>query len=179
MPLHQQVRAWVERQAWLDDVGGWLGTVTGPLIGRPKSDPLLSTLRGDWLGHPLHPAVTDVPIGCWTASLLMDLVCESGAAGVLTVTGTAAAVPTAVTGLVDWSTTEGGAGRLATLHALLNTAAVGMQLCSFGARVRRRRLRAVTWSALGLTTALASGWLGGEVAFDTAAATAHPTAAER
>lgn len=29
-------------------------------------------LSGAWLGHALHPIVTDIPIGAWTSSLLVD-----------------------------------------------------------------------------------------------------------
>ena len=28
-----------------------------------------SALNGVWLGHPLHPALTDVPLGAWTAAV--------------------------------------------------------------------------------------------------------------
>src|SRR3954447_12122372 len=32
-----------------------------------------SFLGGDWLGHPLHPMLTDLPIGFWTGSFLLDI----------------------------------------------------------------------------------------------------------
>ena len=31
-----------------------------------------SVLGGDWLGHPLHPLLTDLPIGFWTSSFVLD-----------------------------------------------------------------------------------------------------------
>ncbi len=30
-------------------------------------------LHGVWLGHPLHPALSDLPIGMWTSAGLLDL----------------------------------------------------------------------------------------------------------
>ena len=29
-------------------------------------------LSGAWLGHALHPIMTDIPIGAWTSSVLLD-----------------------------------------------------------------------------------------------------------
>ena len=31
-------------------------------------------LHGTWLGHPLHPVMTDIPLGAWTATLLLDAI---------------------------------------------------------------------------------------------------------
>ncbi|HET6958317.1 MAG TPA: Rieske (2Fe-2S) protein [Vicinamibacterales bacterium] len=33
-----------------------------------------NALHGVWLGHPLHPVFTDVPIGAWTTGLVLDAV---------------------------------------------------------------------------------------------------------
>src|SRR6476620_8891564 len=30
-------------------------------------------LRGDWLGHAIHPALTNVALGTWTSASLLDL----------------------------------------------------------------------------------------------------------
>jgi hypothetical protein len=29
-------------------------------------------LSGVWLGHALHPILTDIPIGAWTSSVVLD-----------------------------------------------------------------------------------------------------------
>jgi uncharacterized membrane protein len=153
----------VDGQGWLDHLGDAVAGVAEPVLARPDARGPVSFLRGDWLGHPLHPALTTVPIGCWTASVLLDLVCESRAAGVLTAAGSAAAAGAAASGLVDWTATEGRSRRLGVLHGLLNTGALGLQLCSLGSRVRGRKLRALSYSLLGLSVATASAWLGGEL----------------
>src|SRR5439155_18279017 len=30
-------------------------------------------LHGTWLGHPLHPVITDVPLGAWTTAAVFEL----------------------------------------------------------------------------------------------------------
>ena len=32
-----------------------------------------NALHGVWLGHPLHPVFTDLPIGAWTTALALDV----------------------------------------------------------------------------------------------------------
>ena len=38
----------------------------------PAGQEVKNFLHGTWLGHPLHPVLTDVPIGAWTAALALD-----------------------------------------------------------------------------------------------------------
>ena len=33
-----------------------------------------NALHGVWLGHPLHPVFTDLPLGAWTTALVLDAV---------------------------------------------------------------------------------------------------------
>src|SRR5947208_10573528 len=37
------------------------------------SDPVKNVLSGTWLGHQLHPVLTDLPIGAWTMATALDL----------------------------------------------------------------------------------------------------------
>src|SRR5687768_12736722 len=39
----------------------------GPVGRRAKN-----AVHGVWLGHPLHPVFTDVPLGAWTTALALD-----------------------------------------------------------------------------------------------------------
>src|SRR5207253_746315 len=39
----------------------------------PEGSGLKDALSGTWLGHPLHPPLTDVVVGAWTSALLLDL----------------------------------------------------------------------------------------------------------
>src|SRR5439155_22637987 len=38
-----------------------------------RAGPLKDILSGTWLGHPLHPVLTDVPIGAWSSAFVLDL----------------------------------------------------------------------------------------------------------
>jgi hypothetical protein len=33
-----------------------------------------NAMHGVWLGHPLHPVFTDLPLGAWTTGLVLDAV---------------------------------------------------------------------------------------------------------
>src|SRR4051812_4135062 len=86
------------------------------------------------LGHPAHPALTDLPIGFWTSSWVLDNVAgRKGAAAsqFLLGLGLASAVPTAVIGLGDATYLEGSKRRVAVVHAAANSVAVGFATASF------------------------------------------------
>ena len=157
-------------QSWLDSVADRVVTPLEPLLGRPDVERAMESMRGGALGHSLHPALTDVPMGFWTASLLLDLVAESRAAGLLSALGSAGAVGAAAAGFADWTRLEGRRRRLGVVHAGLNGGALGLELLSLGARLRGRRLRAFSYAALGWSVAFASAWIGGELSYGSAAA---------
>lgn len=154
----------------LDGAGRWLQgrlqTVWHTPAGRRAKD----LLNGTWLGHPLHPAVTDVPIGAWTTASVFDLLTATrrarldGGATAAVALGIAGAVASAVTGLADWSDTGGRQRRTGLLHAGLNTVALGFQVASLVSRLRGRSGgRAL--STVGLGIASFSAWLGGELVY--------------
>ncbi len=99
-------------------------------VGRPLKD----ALNGTWLGHALHPALTDVPIGAWTAALAMDVIGERSGARVAVGVGLLGALAAAVTGLTDWSDTYGKPRRLGVVHAALNASATVLYAASWLAR---------------------------------------------
>src|SRR5436190_5494278 len=87
-----------------------LDAVAGP-IGKPLRELAPSSLKdalsGTWLGHALHPLLTDVVIGSWTSASVLDLVGgDDEAARRLIAVGIAAYAPTALTGASDWSDSE-------------------------------------------------------------------------
>src|SRR5881227_3925559 len=98
-------------------------------------------LHGTWLGHPLHPVLTDVPIGAWTTALVFDALdtrgrrwsrrsaLQRGADGAVVV-GIVGAVGAALAGLTDWQHTGGTARRTGFAHATLNTLALGLYVGS-------------------------------------------------
>ncbi len=168
MPGSDALRGLVDRLAGtegLDTVGkpvaGWVTKVLG--TGTAKD-----VLSGVWLGHPLHPMLTDLPIGFWTSALTLDLVGgkrSARAAQRLVALGILSAVPTAAAGFSDWSDTIGEERRLGTAHALSNTVALLLYTLSWRARRRGRRGRGVLLGLLGAGAASAGGYLGGHLVF--------------
>jgi nitrite reductase/ring-hydroxylating ferredoxin subunit/uncharacterized membrane protein len=93
----------------------WLSALFRPI--RPIKD----FLDGTWLGHPVHAAVTDVPIGAMTISLIADLIGQPLVADVSMLIGVLAMVASAVTGLADYTDVDGTARNRATVHGTLMT----------------------------------------------------------
>jgi hypothetical protein len=92
MNIVQQAARRLERLEALDKVAKPLARTVGRAV-RPTV--VRNRLSGTDLGHPLHPVLTDLPIGAWMMSALLD------AADLLVAAGVAAAVPTAAAGLND------------------------------------------------------------------------------
>lgn len=135
-----------------------------------------NALSGTWLGHPLHPMLTDVPIGGWVAAGLLDLAGGAQAARAaryLVGLGVLAAVPTAAAGLSDWSDTYGPEQRVGLVHATGNLAALSLQTASYLARRRGRRGAGVMLSAAGLAVMTGAAYLGGHLSFRRGVGVSH------
>lgn len=122
-------------------------------------------LTGRWLGHPAHPFLVTAPIGCWTSASLLDIVGQRRAAQTLIGAGVISAVPTAVTGLADWTDTAGAEQRVGLLHLALNLTATGLYGASWVARRWRRNGAGIGLAVAGATAATTAGWLGGHLAY--------------
>ena len=129
-------------------------------------------LHGKWLGHPLHPVLTDITIGAWTFGAVFDGIgamtgdkATQRMADRLTAVGTASAIPTALAGVTDYSTLPKGSANTGTSHALLNGASLALYGMSLLDRRRGRRRRGLLLSAAGLAANMASAWLGGHLVF--------------
>jgi nitrite reductase/ring-hydroxylating ferredoxin subunit/uncharacterized membrane protein len=134
----------------------------------PQESELKDLLSGTWLGHPLHPPLTDLVIGAWTSALLLDLLGGEDAeqaADQLVAAGILAAVPTAAAGLSDWAELRGGSRRVGSVHAIGNTTALTLHALSWAARRRGDRRRGIALSATGYGIATFSAWLGGHLSF--------------
>jgi uncharacterized membrane protein len=138
---------------------------------------LADLARGEPLGHPLHPALTDLPIGFWTSSMLLDLVGGrrwASAARWLVGAGVITAVPTIVAGLADLPTLSPLKRRTAVVHAVANATATALYLKSWRVR-RRHRIIGVAVGLAAATAATVGGYLGGWLAFaDVPSAAANP-----
>ena len=66
------IQRFAASQPWLDSVADAIQPRLQEVLGRRPR--LRDALDGRWLGAPLHPVLTDVPIGAWTVALLLDRV---------------------------------------------------------------------------------------------------------
>ena len=131
-------------------------------------------LHGVWLGHPLHPMLTDVPIGMWSAAAVLDLLPGTGPApAALIATGAIAAVPTAASGLADWSELHKPHQRVGVVHALANVTGLACYLASLAARAHGRTARGKAWAFLGFGAVMAGGYLGGHLSYRQSAGANH------
>lgn len=161
----------VASQTWLDGISDRLQPLVRGAVaksGRRTAD----LLDGVWLGSPLHPAVTDVPIGALTAAVALDaaaVVTRSPAVGrqadgalVIAVAGALAA---ASTGLADYRYLRGEQRRLAAGHGLLNAFGTTLNVTSLALRLGNRRAAGRAASALSLAVVGLAAHLGGELSF--------------
>jgi nitrite reductase/ring-hydroxylating ferredoxin subunit/uncharacterized membrane protein len=139
--------------------------------------------HGVWLKHPLHPVFTDLPIGAWTAGLVIDAVAAARndramqrAGDIAMAVGLAGAAGAAVTGLTDWSETDGRSKRNGLVHGLLNIAATSLFATAYMLRKGGSRASGQTCALAGYTIALGSAWLGGDLVYGQRIGVTHATA---
>jgi nitrite reductase/ring-hydroxylating ferredoxin subunit/uncharacterized membrane protein len=172
--LNLKVDGLFERVPVLKEVGQKVArAIHGQVLaaGEPARD-AVDVLHGIWLGHPLHPVLTDVVVGAYSLGGLFDLASVLGggqsarrAADVLTAVGTAAAVPTAITGLADFSAIPQGAAGLGLVHGVGNSTGFLLYLLSLGARRSGRRGKGLALSTAGMAVITAGAYLGGHLVF--------------
>jgi nitrite reductase/ring-hydroxylating ferredoxin subunit/uncharacterized membrane protein len=132
----------------------------GPVAQRAKN-----WLNGVWLGHPLHPALTDAVIGAWTTGAMLDLVGAKREADAAMTVGVVCALPTALAGAADFADTSEKPRRIALIHGLTNAAGLVLMVGSVFARRSNQRGLGIGLSTLGLSLASISAWLGGELVY--------------
>jgi hypothetical protein len=134
-----------------------------PLIEPVRRSPLHSGV----LGHPLHPALTDVTTGCWLSTSLLDVAGGTGSrrgATLLASLGVLASVPTAIAGAGDWSELSGEDRRVGAVHGLGADVAIVLFAGSVVARLRGRHRLGVVLAATGNVVIAGAGFLGGHLA---------------
>jgi len=166
--LQEELIQSIEERAWIDRAADPVQDAVHGILDRAPG--LAAFLHGRWLGHPLHAAMVSIPVGAWATALVLDGLAARNrryrkAADTVTAVGLAGAALAVLPGLADWSDTRGGAKRVGFVHAALNTVIAGVCGASLYARARGRRKVGVGLSIAGYTMAIASAWLGGELAF--------------
>ncbi|MGO4456439.1 DUF2231 domain-containing protein [Streptomyces sp. M-16] len=180
-----------EQAAVVDTASAWWLTALDRLERTTVADPAIRVLqrgvrslplgsmrdllRGRPLGHPVHPVLVQVPIGCWLSAAVLDLVPGSQrATATLTAVGLAGVAPAAMAGWADWADMPPEQARVGLAHAVSNVAAVACYTASLTARLGGRWARGRMWSLGGLAAVAVSGALGGHVAYRQAVG-AHAT----
>ncbi|MFI6821319.1 Rieske 2Fe-2S domain-containing protein [Micromonospora sp. NPDC050187] len=153
----------IEQSAGLDRVGDRLQRAVQATL-RPQR--VRDLLHGVWLGHPLHPAMVQVPVGAWISAAVLDAMPgQRRAATALVAVGTASALPAAVAGLNDWAALNREQRRVGLVHAASNTVGLACYAGSLAARLTGRHNLGRTLAYLGLGAASAGAYLGGHLAY--------------
>jgi nitrite reductase/ring-hydroxylating ferredoxin subunit/uncharacterized membrane protein len=171
----------INEQKWLKPVETALDATAEVTLNQknPVAQQVRNVLHGTWLGHPLHPVITDVPIGAWSASTALDLYelstgdeTFSPGADAAVAIGLIGAAGAAVAGLNDWQFANSGdpgignkPKRIGALHAVLNITAT---LCYLGSWFQRRngqRREGIITGLAGFCLTMAGAYLGGHLVF--------------
>jgi nitrite reductase/ring-hydroxylating ferredoxin subunit/uncharacterized membrane protein len=177
----ESIGDFINDQKWLKPIEIALDATAEVTLNRKTSvaQQVRNVLHGTWLGHPLHPVITDVPIGAWSASTALDLYelstgdeTFSPGADVAVAIGLVGAVGASVSGLNDWQFANSGAPaignkpkRVGALHAVVNIAAT---LCYLGSWLQRRngqRREGIITGLAGFCLSMAGAYLGGHLVF--------------
>lgn len=178
----------IENQDWLGEAGDAIQPVIIKAFkaGGETGQKIKNFLHGTWLGHPLHPALTDVPIGSYTVAAVLDGIelagnedYKSGADAAIAI-GIAGALASAVTGLTDWTGTTKKRRKVGLMHGLLNLTATGLYVTSLILRQRKdSRGAAITFAMVGYGVTTAAAYLGGQLVYGEQTGVDHTaTAAE-
>jgi nitrite reductase/ring-hydroxylating ferredoxin subunit/uncharacterized membrane protein len=161
----------IENQDWLEPVEESVQSAVSKAFEQ-TSRGVQDALHGVWLGHPLHPVVTDIPVGAWTTALVLDLACMAGAkrgfrdaADTAVGVGLAGSALSAITGLADWKDIKGKDRRAGLVHASLNALVASLYTGSLIARRNRARGLGQALGIAGWGVMLVSAWIGGELVY--------------
>lgn len=171
--LHSRVVDAVDSLPWLERLAAATMRTVAPLRSRLAPTGLLDLLHGKPLGHALHPALSDLPIGLWAGSMLLYFVGWGGPAALLSGCGIAAALAAAATGGADWTVTDGHERRVGLLHGMVMVVALLVQCGSFAAYLTGQTVLAVVLSVVSLVITLGAAYLGGHLVLGRGAMVDH------
>jgi nitrite reductase/ring-hydroxylating ferredoxin subunit/uncharacterized membrane protein len=150
---------------WARPLGEFNARWLKALLGRMPS--IKSFLNGTWLGHPVHGAVTDLPIGALTLALVLEVVALHEAADVALGIGILTMAGAAVAGLADYADTNGHNQLVATVHGTLMTVALVILLVALLMRIGPGADRGLPLAlvVIGYLIVLAGAYVGGEIVY--------------
>lgn len=150
----------------------------------PSGTRLDDLLHGVPFGQPAHPALVRLPLGCWTSAVLLDFIPGTRrlpgvlpgtrqASTALLGVGLAATLPSAATGLADWSALHRHQQRVGLVHAIAQGSAATLFGASLLARLGGHHRAGKALSLAGVTVATAGTYLGGHLALRLGAGASH------
>jgi nitrite reductase/ring-hydroxylating ferredoxin subunit/uncharacterized membrane protein len=167
----------VRRQSWLEP----LSDVTQKVVAGayralgPLGAPARNLAHGTWLlRHPLHPALTDLPIGAWAVAIVADYAAHfttsvpQSVGDVALIVGLVASIGTLITGYTDFVDTFGLERRFGAAHGLIMTFVVALYTASLFLRwfgSESLHPLAVGLSTAGYVLVLLGAWYGGHIVF--------------
>jgi nitrite reductase/ring-hydroxylating ferredoxin subunit/uncharacterized membrane protein len=165
----------IDSQNWLEGFSdgtqkfvGWTFKVGGPPFRWLKNQ-----AHGTAVGHPLHPALTDIPVGAWLGTLVLDIIwlATNRSAGMATasnallIVGLVGAVLSVLSGTTDWNDTYGKERRVGIAHGIVNTIATLVYVVALILRLTGNQFSGFIISTIGLVILLLGAYLGGELVF--------------
>lgn len=166
-------------QPFLERLSDSLQHLVHVLVGAQGKPPRLfrSLLNGTWLGHPLHPVMTDVPVTAWILTVVFDIIWlisptnnkwAAYAAFVAVIAGLVGALGAIATGFTDWSDTYGPERRVGLIHSMFNASATILFLISFILRLVAGPgdgVAAAILGFVGLACVFYAAYLGGDMVY--------------
>lgn len=165
----------LEQQPWLETLGAPLQETVNTVFkdAGPTGKQVQNLLNGVWLGHPLHPVLTDVPVGAWTCTEVLDFLAARSddpalekASDITLLIGLLAGLGSALTGLTDWKDTYGRERSTGLLHGLTMLTGTLTYSSSALARMAGNRSAGTALAHLGYLLISAGAYLGGEEVYD-------------
>lgn len=170
----RKIKTAVNRQSWLDSIGDPLQSGIRTLYERTGriGQAVQDFFNGTWLGHPLHPVITDVTVGALTAAVVLDGLEKASdgkafgpGADAALLLGVGSAVGAAASGLSDWQFTQGEARRFGVLHAALNSTSLVFYITSLIFRKKNKRGLGRNLALTGYAFSIAAAYLGGDLVY--------------
>jgi nitrite reductase/ring-hydroxylating ferredoxin subunit/uncharacterized membrane protein len=162
----------IDQQKWLEPADKTMSAVAEATL-KPAGQATRNFLHGTWFGHPLHPALIDIPLGAWSVTTFLDIYELSsgddsfarGADAALRI-GLVASLGAAASGLNDWQYTNRPARRVGVVHALLNIGAMVLFFTSWLQRKRGARESGIGTGILAWIVSMTAAYVGGYLVYD-------------
>jgi len=175
-PRNTAGHALLKDAKWLDAFAKFFDAVVGGFYKIPGTGAIKTLLHGTWpLHHPLHPAVTDITIGAYTAMFALDMLYLTSRdasllrpADFVLIVAFASSLVSILSGLTDWTHTYGEEKRTGMLHGLIMVVATLSFVLSLVMRVGGpidQRGLAIALSSFGWIVMLVGAYFGGEMPY--------------